>query len=621
MRVVSGRRRTGSLLVLLSLCAAAALVWQYAHPVGRRPVSDVHIAGATIARAQFETDDTRVGITRDGAAIVYTAARVDSTGAMHETLMLRRVAANADVPLFTAPAGAEARSPFFSHDSTQVGFVDRGRLMKVPAAGGEAVELCSCEASPAVRALWLQDGSIVYNSNHRLRLLTPDGRRRDLTRPNSEAGERDHLAPTVLADQDTILFTVIGAVDTAWVKAVHRRTGEERVVLPVGRAAQYAGHGHVAYVDDARALQVIDLDPSTLRVHRRVPVAPLRVPVNGQDGAGWAMSEVGTLVHAPDATADVRGGQELTWVARDGRRQASGLPPGHYAMARIAPTGDAVALEVRDDTVNVWLWDLPGNRVAPLTTGSRNAFPEWLPDGQAVLITSVNGAAPTLNLVWRDGTRPMTPVPASLPVQGALSISGRGPVAVFRSEWPGTHLRTMTESGGRVITVTSGTGREQAASLSPDGRWLAYDATPRDDVASGKNVSEVFVRPFPDATAERRRISVGGGSRPLWSRDGREIFYLDVRNHMMRVEVSAGATPDFGAPVPFFADPTTTDDWFVALGRRTFDLTPDGSRFLAITTRVEHTQGRGDLFISLGWLQHVHRPWMRVWDYLTSQLH
>lgn len=618
MLLPSGRRLTGALLVS-SLCTAAALSWQYARPVHRRSPSEVRVAGATRIGGTAGTRSTQVSITRDGAAIVYTAAQADPSGVAREALMLRRVNDNSDVRLFTAPAGAEARSPFFSYDGTQVGFVDRGRLMTIPASGGEARERCSCGASPAVRSVWLQDGSIVYNANHRLRLLSPDGRWRDLTRLRGGAGEREHLAPTVLADQDTILFTVVSAGNAGSVRAVHRRTGKESVVLPVGRAAQYAGDGHVVYLDAAFALRVVDLNGSTLEVRRAVPTATVHVPASGQDGASWAVSEAGTIVRDASVPADDRGGLELTWVMRDGRRQATGLPRKGYAMARIAPTGDAVALEVHDDTINVWLWDLVRQRLAPLTTGPRNAFPEWFPDGQALLISSLTGTTPTLYRVWRDATQPMTRVPANLPVQGALSISARGNEAAFRSERPGTHLRRMSPGGGQVTTVTNGPEREQAASLSPDGRWLAYDATPRDAVVSATNVSDVFVRPFPDASVAPRRLSAGGGSRPLWSRDGREIFYLDAGNHLMRVEVSDAQPPAFGTPEPFFADPTTTDDWFVALGRRTFDLTPDGSRFLAITSGVEQTVGgRGDLVISTGWLAHVHWPWMRLWDYLTG---
>ncbi len=177
----------------------------------------------------------------------------------------------------------------------------------------------------------------------------------------------------------------------------------------------------------------------------------------------------------------------------------------------------------------------------------------------------------------------------------------------------------MSPDGGVVTAVTSGPEREQAAALSPDGTWLAYDATLRDEAASATNVPEVFVRPFLDASAARRQISTAGGSRPLWSRDGREIFYLDASHRLMRVAVTAANPLAFGVPAPFFDDVTATDDWFVALGRRTFDLTPDGSRFLVITSRVEQPAARPtDVVISTGWLQHVHWPWMQVWDYLTS---
>ncbi len=278
---------------MLCLCAAAALSWRYARAVERRPASDIRIDEAAGPASPRRAGDPRVAITRDGSAVVRVVERIDAAGVTRETLVLRHMASAVDVPLFTAPEGAEARSPFFSPDGRQVGFIDRGRLMVVPAAGGAAQELCSCGASPAVRSLWLQDGSIIYQANHRLRRLTPDRRRRDLTRLDSAAGEREHVAPTVLADQHTIVFTTLNAGDTAALRSVHLRTGKETLVLQGGMAAQYAGNGHVAYVDDASMIRVIDLNPATLRMERVVPVTPVRVAAGLGGSVSWAVSEAG----------------------------------------------------------------------------------------------------------------------------------------------------------------------------------------------------------------------------------------------------------------------------------------------------------------------------------------
>ena len=62
---------------------------------------------------------------------------------------------------------------------------------------------------------------------------------------------------------------------------------------------------------------------------------------------------------------------------------------------------------------------------------------------------------------------------------------------------------------------------ELNAEISPDGRWLAYESD-----ESGQR--EVFVRPFPNVDAGRWLVSNGGGTRPLWAKNGQELFYLAI---------------------------------------------------------------------------------------------
>ena len=69
------------------------------------------------------------------------------------------------------------------------------------------------------------------------------------------------------------------------------------------------------------------------------------------------------------------------------------------------------------------------------------------------------------------------------------------------------------------------------AEISPDGRWLAYHSN-----ESGR--FEVFVRPFPNVDAARWQISSDGGTRAAWSRDGKELFYLDAKNLLTSVRVT-----------------------------------------------------------------------------------
>src|SRR5258708_1455994 len=111
------------------------------------------------------------------------------------------------------------------------------------------------------------------------------------------------------------------------------------------------------------------------------------------------------------------------------------------------------------------------------------------------------------------------------------------------------------------------TAVEQQPEISPDGRWMAYSSD-----ETGR--FEVYVRPFPDARVAKHQVSVAGGMRPRWSRDGRELFFVDDRIDLISVPMSGGAAFSAGAPTHLFnAEPYVP-------GSRMFDVSPDGKRFL-----------------------------------------
>ncbi len=110
---------------------------------------------------------------------------------------------------------------------------------------------------------------------------------------------------------------------------------------------------------------------------------------------------------------------------------------------------------------------------------------------------------------------------------------------------------------------------ERWPKLSPDGRWLAYTSD-----ETGRN--EVYVQTFP-APGSKYQVSANGGGRPVWSRDGKELFYLAEDRKLMAVEVTTGSRFEAGAPKSLFevrTGPTSR-----------YDVSPDGRRFLVISAQ------------------------------------
>jgi serine/threonine-protein kinase len=141
---------------------------------------------------------------------------------------------------------------------------------------------------------------------------------------------------------------------------------------------------------------------------------------------------------------------------------------------------------------------------------------------------------------------------------------------------------------------------EVSAELSPNGRWLAYQS-------GDSGPSDVFVRPFPEVNAGLFQVSRGGGRMPLWSRDGRELFYVTPANVLMRVVIEPGNSFRFGSPE------TVLDGRYFFPGgtnSRTFDISRDGQRFLMIKPVVKSTSEdatSATLVVVQNWFEELKR--------------
>jgi serine/threonine-protein kinase len=319
-----------------------------------------------------------------------------------------------------------------------------------------------------------------------------------------------------------------------------------------------------------------------------------------------SISSDGTLVYVP-------GGVQaptftLVWVDRQGREEPIKAPP-RFINPRLSPDGTRVALEDGDD---IWIWDLARETLTRFTFDpAEDQRPIWMPDGQRVLFSSTR-AGPADNLFWQasDGTGAVERLTESPNKHYPYSVSPDGTRLVFREETAttGADLMVVALEGGRpsARSARSGSGEpveprraqppslgvggpgrsatsggrplvqttfdEQNGEISPDGRWVAYQSN-----ESGQD--EIYVRPFPDANSGRWQISTAGGTRPLWARRGKELFYLGPSGAVMSIAVEGGSTFRAGTPTRLFEGPYFM---IAASWSRTYDVSPDGQRFLMI---------------------------------------
>ena len=150
-----------------------------------------------------------------------------------------------------------------------------------------------------------------------------------------------------------------------------------------------------------------------------------------------------------------------------------------------------------------------------------------------------------------------------------------------------------------VRPLVQTTFNELNGEISPDGRWVAYQSN-----ESGQD--EIYVRPFPDANSGRWLISTGGGTRPLWARSGKELFYLGPSGAVMSAAVEGGSTFRAGNPTRLFEG-----RYFMSAtsAGRTYDVSPDGQRFLMIKVGdgADETAAPASLIVVQNWFEELKR--------------
>jgi serine/threonine-protein kinase len=140
---------------------------------------------------------------------------------------------------------------------------------------------------------------------------------------------------------------------------------------------------------------------------------------------------------------------------------------------------------------------------------------------------------------------------------------------------------------------------ESNGEISPDGKWLAFESA-----ESGR--LDVYIRPFPNVEASRTVVSTTGGTRPLWSRDGRELFYYVLPDTIMAVPVRLGETVSLGSPQVVVKGPYATA---VNAGRH-YDVSADGQRFLLLKDVAQADSVRppsAEIHLVLNWHEELKR--------------
>ena len=512
----------------------------------------------------------QVAISPDGKRIAYFA---EKPGTGNVELYVRELDALDARPI----PGTEGPSTgnmnlFFSADDKSIGYFapDRGGVISVTIDGRPSVKMLDGPSPAFIGATWAPDNRIIYSSGNRLQRVSAGGG----GTPEPLMPERQGVivaAPVLLPGGRAVLFQAVeGGND--FLKVLDLETREEKRLVEGGATPSYADSGHIVFVRGT-TLMAVPFRASELAITGE-PVAVIQGVRHTPGGAAhFSLSATGTLVYEP--TTDDSGSEALSavvWVDRKGAvvgRALSDLVI-NPRDPRLSPDGAHLLLVTGSVTDgDLWSYDLGGRPPIPLALPGDNRFPVWSPDSRQVAFARMQGF-PEIFTMPADGSV-LTPqsLRGPMPIGAPQVWSDAGELIVVRVTGnTGDILAVPASSAGEVRPVVASQFAEYAPALSPNGRWLAY-------VSDRSGAGEIWVQGYPDGVPVR--VSRNGGYEPLWSRDGRELFYWEG-NAMMDVAVTTDGPFVFNTPVQLFSGRYLTFPTGIGRG---YDVARDG-RFLLI---------------------------------------
>ena len=440
------------------------------------------------------------------------------------------------------PGTEGATEPFWSPDSSQVGFSRDGKLWIAPLSGSSGAPLCAVLPAGGFNGgTWGKDGKIVYAGfrGGLYEVSIRGGEQRLLLAP--EETEVDFHWPDRLRDDGRVLVVA------------HRKAGPRpvAVVTPADGSRknlrEFEGLSSAAYSATGHLLLTF---PEGRKRIAAVPFSDSKLEITGEPfvvapgGLGPSVSDDGTLLtYITGASRSLR---ELVFLNRDGRAErVVGSPQLGLDFPAISPDGTSVAVVTfENENADLWLQDLTRGARRRLVASPRNElFPSWSRDGRRVVYGSEGDVEPVLMEVPIDGLG----VPRPFGVTGYWpTLTPDGESVIYNRDISGQQVlwRLDSAAGAKPVRLTlSPTVNEDAPSLSPDGRWLACMS----DESGG---TQVFVRRLADGT-RKQQISLAGGTFPFWSPDGRTLYYWEGQT-LIEVAVGAGDALKLGEPRRLF---------------------------------------------------------------------
>ena len=516
-----------------------------------------------------------------------------------------------DLELRRIPGTEGARNPFFSPDGESVAFFTwTGELKTVSIEADSQPQTLLRGISMGAWAFgsWGDNDRIVFSTSGSGLLIVSAGNSsvQTLTAPTDEA----HNTPQQLPGSEAVLFYAQRA-ETTTIKVLGLDESESMptTLLEDASHPRYLASGHLLFVRDGRLLAVA-FDPVGLEIIGSpvsIPIAVTFDAVRANDPVPQlAVSRNGTLVYAL-AKGKRSQESELVWVDRNGNIEVIGQVPLGPPFLQLSSDNTRLALESRvGPEVHISIYDMARGVIDTLVTRKKERYvgmPVWLPPDDNDVIFSQPGIVDGV-MVSKGVDGNASEVKLFDATGGWLypfSFSNDGKLLaynLFRSETSGdieVFELGENQGEGRVRSFLATPADENSPAFSPDGHWIAY-------VSNVDGTFQVYVSRYPSGENTRRISRTGENIRgPLWSRDGKEVFYQTEQGRKLWV------VPVVTEPELAIGDAQMLfEGSFLGSGDsgHSYDVSRDGQRFLMV--RVDEQDRRvSELVVVQNWFEEL----------------
>jgi serine/threonine-protein kinase len=580
--------RTAVLVAAVAaIAAAAASDWWRSRGATPAAVPFARVAVPLPSGTELRPGASAV-VSPDGSTLAFVADRDGIAD-----LYLRRLA-DAEARVVKDTRGAAA--PFFSPDSETVAFFVGNTLKRLSTKTGVITTIAS---SLLPIGDWAPDGRIISvaagerprpNATATLAVIPAGGGEPRLVKLKSAPDTALVRFVSWLPGGTSVLVATADEANDTSVKVVSLESGESRTLLERGASPRYLPTGHLVFIEEG-VLKAVPFSPSTLDIGGE-PVDVLsgvRQQTFNLTGA-FSCSSAGSCAYAAGGTTRSR---TVVTIDRAGTQRALGRPPNSYTNPRFSPSGDRILWWIEQRDCEIEVFDVARESIVRLKPAIDSHFPTWTPDGREISFDARNEqqGAYALYTVAADGSgkaQPLLSMPSGLTPLASMSWS---PQRVLVFNYQGD-LWTMRRGDTEPKRIEETRASELTPVFSPDGRWIAY--TSEDD-----GTFDVYVRPFP-GPGERHVISAGGGTEPVWARNGRELFFRNGDRYMV---VDISTIPTFTASRPRLMFTVRTPN---APGRTGYDVSPDGQTFV-MTDPGEDERAAGQVMLLQNWFEELKR--------------